>query len=934
VNKKDAAVTADRRAELQSQIESLQTAIAALHALPADRAPLERNLAARQADLATLDAVAGPTISSVSAGRDVFIATTLIIQQTDPEERQIRTGLFRAYLNTLAAECNRLSLADADSSDPNKAAVQLATVYVGLETARQVKMTAEVYNNSLKIERERQLTVLEALAQQPTLVLLGAPGSGKSTLLNFVGLCLAHANRGEVAWLDRLGTAWSHGALLPIRALLREFAAWVSAQQPRPPRGDAALFWRWLATMHDAAVVPLLRAAFGAGHALLLLDGLDEVPRDRSGFPLTLVRDTIQALAAAAGGSRLAVTCRVLDYDRPERQLNPWPSERVIDLSDELRTTFVETWFTALTALDRARPEQADQRRDGLVAQIRSRAELRRLAGNPLLLTMMTLLQAYKGPLPDTRVELYEQCLDWLIDKWRPEQRTRTLAETLELPDWRSDDLNSLLDRLGHTAHQRGVSGDGEQGTDLPDTVLIETAAAFFQTFDAERKRELAERFCSYIDRHSNGVLQRVDENRYRFPHRTFQEYLAARRLTSEGGWEAGEAEYDRRALVRADAGPQWREVLLLATSRQITVLKQASPALALVERLQQRHRAPGADWAHDQILAAEILNEIGLRRLEQFAAHKLPLRQQAVDALRRVLDAGAQEFAARARAGTALGELGDPRYPVTLAQWQAEWASRNEIFGQPAGYFCYVPGGTYTIGGWEDGEQSVDLTLAPFWIGRLPVTVAQYTAFVDDPRGYRADRWWTAAGLQWRGEGTAPKYWDDPRFNNANQPVVGVSWYEARAYCAWSGAQLGADVRLPTEAEWEAAAAFAGPTVRREYPWGDQPEPTLAHAVYDAAKLAALAPVGCCPAGAAACGALDMVGNVWEWCTSRYEAYPGGAAYREEDFTDQDFDVPLRGGTAWDDSTSVRCGARNWIIPTYGDFDFGFRVVVSLVRT
>lgn len=162
------------------------------------------------------------------------------------------------------------------------------------------------------------------------------------------------------------------------------------------------------------------------------------------------------------------------------------------------------------------------------------------------------------------------------------------------------------------------------------------------------------------------------------------------------------------------------------------------------------------------------------------------------------------------------------------------------------------------------------------------------------------------------------------------------ITWYEATAFCAWLSAELadalpsGHVIRLPTEAEWEAAAAFAAPgQKKRDYPW-DEGEATPDRAVYDAWKLNAAAPVGLCPAGAAACGALDMAGNVWEWCSSSYKAYPAGAYQFQKDFTNTDIDVPNRGHAYYGDSTDVRCGARGRLRPGYYFLRLGVRVVVA----
>jgi formylglycine-generating enzyme required for sulfatase activity len=120
----------------------------------------------------------------------------------------------------------------------------------------------------------------------------------------------------------------------------------------------------------------------------------------------------------------------------------------------------------------------------------------------------------------------------------------------------------------------------------------------------------------------------------------------------------------------------------------------------------------------------------------------------------------------------------------------------------------------------------------------------------------------------------------------------------------------------------------------RRTYPWGED-EPTPEHAIFEddqGNNLGAPAPVGVCPAGAAACGALDMGGQVWEWCRSSHRAYPARANEGKQEFKRNKYDVPLRGGSWLDNRTSVRCAARNGDNPGYWGviINLGFRVLLS----
>jgi formylglycine-generating enzyme required for sulfatase activity len=282
------------------------------------------------------------------------------------------------------------------------------------------------------------------------------------------------------------------------------------------------------------------------------------------------------------------------------------------------------------------------------------------------------------------------------------------------------------------------------------------------------------------------------------------------------------------------------------------------------------------------------------------------------------------------------LGALGDPRVPTDLRQWrQTLRRERPQQFKRSgAHYWRYVPGGRYQIGGWDEGEASAKLELADFWVARLTLTVAQFALFLE-AGGYQDERWWTPEGWRWKAGRAEPWQWDDTRFNGRNQPVVGVSWYEATAYCAWLSEQLAQDLpdgyvlRLPSEAEWEAAASADGQGGRRIYPWGSE-DATPERAIYNVHQLGAAVPVGCCPAGATACGALDMVGNVWEWTSSSLKAYPAEAYAMRKDFTTDEYNVPLRGHAYYGNGTDIRCGARHRYGPGIGNLDIGFRVFVA----
>jgi formylglycine-generating enzyme required for sulfatase activity len=161
-----------------------------------------------------------------------------------------------------------------------------------------------------------------------------------------------------------------------------------------------------------------------------------------------------------------------------------------------------------------------------------------------------------------------------------------------------------------------------------------------------------------------------------------------------------------------------------------------------------------------------------------------------------------------------------------------------------------------------EDHEKPArQITLSSFWIDIYPVTNARYRLFME-AGGYEQSAWWHMDGWKWRNDQqiTQPLQWDQPGWDGPDQPVAGVSWFEAEAYARWAGR------RLPTDAEWEKAAR--GVDVRR-YPWGnDWPNPRMAN--FDNV-VGRTTPVGLYPDGISPYGCYDMAGNVNNWTSDWY---------------------------------------------------------------
>ena len=275
--------------------------------------------------------------------------------------------------------------------------------------------------------------------------------------------------------------------------------------------------------------------------------------------------------------------------------------------------------------------------------------------------------------------------------------------------------------------------------------------------------------------------------------------------------------------------------------------------------------------------------------------------------------------------------QLMDRPYPYVAPPPPAgRQVSRREVL---------VPGGPFTMGAskepWAyDNERPAHVVdLPPFFIDTVPVTNADFAAFVE-AGGYEEPRFWSEAGWAWRLEAElgAPEFWSAEgdgswsvvRFGRriplpASEPVQHVCWYEADAYARFAGR------RLPTEAEWEKAASW-GPGGKGRYPWGDGPDSGAANL---GQRHFGPAPAGAYPTGASPCGAEQMLGDVWEWTASDFLPYPDFNAFPYKEYSEvfhgSDYKV-LRGGSWATHPRAIRTTFRNWDYPIRRQIFAGFR--------
>jgi formylglycine-generating enzyme required for sulfatase activity/predicted ATPase len=955
--KENAATNADLTGALNTILEKLDAIPQAATGLSeADRAWLSQTLSRELDQLgalgrfeATLSGAGliiqgsnlqgGPgSVVGSSAGGHIITGSDNVVNigtSSGPEPSDLQTD----YLNGLFEACGALSLSGVDKAAAREAEadLNLSAVYTALLTLST--QSEEGRRAEQLLERaEGRLPALAQLDRHKYLVLLGGPGSGKSAFVNFVTMCLAGERLGRKrANLEQLTAPlpddegqdqeerqpWLQGWLLPVRVILRDFAA-----RGLPPVGQAATaddLWQHIATELEALTlgdyVPHLEAHLRQYGGLLLLDGLDEVPE--AGERRTQIKQAVEAFRGAFSRCRILVTSRTYAYQRQDWRLKNFEQAVLAPFSQGQIRRFVDRWYAHIAALRGLQADDAQGRADLLKRAISTNERLNELAERPLLLTLMASLHAWRGgSLPDRREELYNDAVDLLLDWWERPKVIRAGGQVIvqqpSLAEWLKADKGKVRQFLNQLAYDAHASQPRPEGTaDIDEDSLVGGLMRLSDDPAALNPAQLV----SYLSQRAGLLLPR-GVGVYTFPHRTFQEYLAACHLTDAG--------YPDEVAYLARTAPQrWREVALLAGAK--VARGGAFGVWPLVDALCDRPLDPGTaeepDWwgAH---LAGQFLTETAdLGQLSRANAEKVArviewlchlVRQSSFPATERVL------------AGQALANLGDPRPGVGL-----------NPDGLPDIVWCEVPAGSFLMGTAKasadvwDGTPQKSVDLDGFQISKYPITNAQYTAFVKDG-GYTQTwrRCWTKVGWDWKERlgRTGPDRYGSP-FDLPNHPVVGVSWYEALAFCNWltlklrEGGKLATAQRLilPTESQWEKAAQ--GPD-GQTYPWGQDPDPNRAN--YGDTGIGATSAVGLFPAGVSPYGVEEMSGNVWEWCLTKWEE--DYRDYRDDNDLEGDARRVVRGGAFYGylPRSSVRCAARSRHSPHYRLNAVGFRVLVS----
>ena len=798
--------------------------------------------------------------------------------------------------------------------------------------------SAYVFPRSLDLHDQREPDTYvwgEPLpAEWSRVVVLGDPGGGKSWLLRFEERRLAEAREhlfDSTLPLDRI--------VLPIRLSLSKLNKIADDSLPVDQYARAVEDFlvalvlggakRMLAhgrtrgahapevpDRYQGMTAPpptfehVVRKAFRDGRAVVLLDAWDEVVGDTT----TLV-GYLRAFADTFAGT-LVLTSRDAGYNRESPPLADATELQLLALDRPLVKAFASRWF-------------GDEARAGLLldALNADRGQLFELARNPLMLTLICHLfegdaEDNAAPFPTHRVEVYARCLAGLIRDWK----------TWKAPGTRRPgagyvaDVVELLSMVAETLFEEEAPFAAPRVSNVIKTHLKSLKPG--HALHGWNEDQVLDLFTG------DGILVPTSgvRNAYTWLHRTFAEYLTGVAAASPALAIAAAArpDVDRAGRVFADAVaarlyPPERLVAVLINPREVVLLSFGH--VGLVESRLSNGVGPDVVAAtihglldrapadtRDEVLAlmGAVVAELGAEGVgstcREAVTNLLHDKLRGTDepqwGVFSRLAWLARRFAGmstvaqrRAAFGDVLARIGDPRFHPDF-----RWGLPDDV---ACGFVR--PPAEDLLGFVEIPQRSSNVQT--FFVGRWPVTVAQFRAFVKHAGYTNASNEWER-GLD-------------------NHPVVHVSAVDAEEYCRWLHDEFaahpdrlpaalrrvvdaGSAMQLPCDDEWHRAAV--GDT-DWTYPWGNDVDPDKAN--YKITEIRDTNTVGCFPGGASAWGVEEMSGNVWEWtCT-----------------VENSLRV-VRGGAFGYDPGSLRSAPRSRFRPAARGFGIGFRVVVSPFRS
>ncbi|MCI0496182.1 SUMF1/EgtB/PvdO family nonheme iron enzyme [candidate division KSB1 bacterium] len=770
--------------------------------------------------------------------------------------------------------------------------------------AKKIKQKPEEILATLHqvIEATIQRTpVLDLLNSPCSALLIGDAGMGKTTAMRRLALKL----------FEQLQAGSDEKIPIPLFVRLDKIANFMKEDQPLD-QARQSLFsyicehWQPDLSCKDDLCVEAIES--NERPIQLILDGLDEIPSAKLRLKLAEVAKRLHENELF----HIIITSRPTAINSALVKALGFQDFKLLDLTSKQITDFVHKFFN----IYHGKNEGAGQEDAHAFQQALDNSEAaQEFAANPLYLTIMILMHKKHTVLPKKRLQLYAEFYEMLLLQRATDPSLGKMADkpVFEVADykgetilWGVEDYSPLLQHIAFLTH----SDDQDSVSISPERVLNAMAERGLQVdLKSMSEKDFAGRFLQFADNNLGILIYRGEF--FGFSHRSLQEYLAARHLSNFDLQQVMDF-WSGRVLKKPD---RWLEVTRLLFCE----IRSRQSFLKTLEN----------QWLHDinDTKDARAIHTIGaiLSDLEGFFERSgviRPLHQSVTGALTRRRDRSHDQPPLFLACGDALGLMNEPAIdpmdpPMVLLNPEQPFMMGSEEY--------------------SDTKPIHPVQLSPDWIGKYPVTNKEFAEFIK-AGGYEDEKYWSDQDsrdfLRKELKEKLPLYWLYERFGRSRPlaPVVGISWYEAMAYCNWlTEKNPGKKFRLPTEAEREfAARGFAN----RKYPWGDTlPNATLLN--FYGSKLEQTTAVGSYPPASGATHAdkeeeklFDLAGNVYEWCWDWYdESYYQHSPEKNPMGPKSGARRVLRGGSWNLLEDLLSCSIRYWLFPVYRYLIVGFRV-------
>ncbi|MGH8547217.1 MAG: NACHT domain-containing protein [Methylococcales bacterium] len=718
------------------------------------------------------------------------------------------------YYQRLRKSCERIDLSLVDTKFTEYARrvegrITLPVVYQEMEALpyRTEKKGAVEPEHKMRLHGQERKPLIRLCAEDKyrRAVVLGDPGSGKSMFMDNLAWQVSGSHVGEID--ERLPAEFRRLPLVRVR--LRS-AAWSCRQDgfdllkvlkrevlEQSGTNSGEEVWRSLEA-------PLLE------HGLILLDGLDEVP-ETDDMRLDML-DAIDRLVKNLGPqARLIITSRPYVFeDERKYWLDAFACLELQPMSNEQIEQFIDHWYRLLRETRGRSEELARRIAHQLFVELQDRDYLLEPARRPLILTLLTSLHFARDILPHSRAELYQEAVALMLERWT--QRIYRENPEYPLDEYERKALQES-DVIRKAALQKLAMDANRRKTLQISDVQINGLFSEFLAADCNPNNLL-----DFI-RYRSGILKPGQGRNFEFYHRSFQDYLAALEITEMDDWQD---QIDR--LLRSEGRDWWGEVFLLLVSAKVAGNSKPDAVALLLRYVPETldyASYPADEWPGLFLAARATIEQ--QKPLQGYHNPQYTLLKNNLGRHLRAVVAGDYKLRVtlRAEAGQLLGELGDPRPGATVVR---DKAGKPRLFAGlklPDIAWESLPEGEFLMGfsdvearqSWEKFSTPAHrFRVSAFKISRYPVTNAQFACFVE-AGGYENEQYWLEpkAALDWLRGSQAdlsllddnpdlqknyqdwlaqektrrqPWFWEQRKWNNPNHPVVGVSWYEALAFC------------------------------------------------------------------------------------------------------------------------------------------------------